>query len=136
MEDRFFTLEKMQRRMRELERFRFMEMEELSPIDAMDDNTPTDKVHRTIPEKVKGMQLRTGDAFKGRDRYLWMRKPISIPPQLEGRELVGLFDFGKTGDGGNSGFESMLYVNGHPYQGVDGNHKEVLFQKLADRQWN
>lgn len=131
MEDRFFTLEKMERRMRELERFRFVEMQDLTPVDAMEDNTPADEVHRIIPEKVQGLQLRTGDTFKGRDRYLWIRKTISIPPLREGCEVAGLFDFGKTGDGGNSGFESMLYVNGHPYQGVDSNHKEVMLRKFA-----
>ena len=26
------------------------------------------------------------------------------------------------------GFESLLYVDGHPYQGVDTNHNEVIFR--------
>lgn len=41
---------------------------------------------------------------------------------------MGLFDFGETGGGYNSGFESLLYVDGHPYQGVDTHHKEVIFR--------
>ena len=40
---------------------------------------------------------------------------------------MGIFDFGSTGGGNNSGFESMVYVNGKMYQGVDSNHKEVFF---------
>lgn len=44
-----------------------------------------------------------------------------------GTRLIGYFDFGNTGDGHNSGFESLLFVNGEPYQGVDQNHREVLF---------
>ena len=31
----------------------------------------------------------------------------------------------RTG-GNNSGFESLLYLNGEPYQGVDSNHQEVF----------
>lgn len=131
MENRFFTLEKMERRMRELERFRFVEMQDLSPVDAMEDDTPADEVHRLLPEKIQGLQLHIGDTFKGRDHYLWIQKKITIPKPRDNHKVAGLFDFGKTGGGGNSGFESMLYVNGHPYQGVDGNHKEVMFEKFA-----
>lgn len=131
MEDRFFTLEKLERRMRELEQFRFTEMKELSPMDAMDDQTPADEVHRTIPETIQGFRLNRGDIFKGRDRYLWIRKTVPVPPRREGLEAAGLFDFGTTGGGNNSGFESLLYVDGHPYQGVDSNHQEVLLQKFA-----
>ena len=31
-------------------------------------------------------------------------------------------DLGRTGGGNNSGFESLLYLNGRPFQGVDSNH--------------
>ena len=41
--------------------------------------------------------------------------------------MVGIFDFGKTGAGNNSGFEAMCYINEKPYQGVDINHMEVFF---------
>lgn len=45
--------------------------------------------------------------------------------------MVGLFDLGGTGGGNNSGFESLLYLNGSPYQGVDSNHQEVFFSNLT-----
>lgn len=45
------------------------------------------------------------------------------------RKVVGIFDFGITGGGNNSGFESLLYINGVPFQGVDANHKEVFLRK-------
>src|SRR5699024_7847345 len=41
--------------------------------------------------------------------------------------IVGGFDFGDTGGGNKSGFESLLFLDGSPYQGVDTNHKEVRF---------
>ena len=65
----------------------------------------------------KDQQL--GSDFNGRDRYLWLQQKVSVPQAKEDREPVGYFDFGKTGGGTNSGFESLLYVNGHPFQAVD-----------------
>lgn len=38
---------------------------------------------------------------------------------------------GKTGGGNTSGFESLLYVNGKPYQGVDTNHGDVVFDDFS-----
>ena len=43
-----------------------------------------------------------------------------------GSVQFGHFDFGRTGMGNNSGFESLCFLNGEKYQGVDLNHKEVL----------
>ncbi|MCC9085648.1 hypothetical protein LOS25_15700 [Enterococcus faecium] len=44
-------------------------------------------------------------------------------------DLYLYLNFGHTGGGYNSGFESLMFINGKPYQGVDSNHKEV---KIAD----
>ena len=52
---------------------------------------------------------------------------------MAGREVYGLFDFGKTGGGHNSGFESLLYIDGHPFQGVDTFHNDVNFESLAGK---
>ena len=72
-------------------------------------------------------KIEIGDYWKGRDLYLWLHKKVSIPKEWAGKTIVGLFDYGMTGAGNNSGFESLLYVNEKPYQGVDSNHKEVFF---------
>ncbi len=134
MPDRFFTLHKIERRMRELEKYRFTEMSSLFPMLSGENTEPSGAVHRTVPEQVDGKEVFEGDSFCGRDDYLWLRKTVRIPSAKEGFKPAGLFDFGKTGDGGNSGFESLLYVNRHPYQGVDTNHGEVIFQELAGQE--
>ena len=69
-----------------------------------------------------------GADWKGRDLYLWLHADAEIPAEWEGKRAVGVFDFGMTGDGNNFGFESLLYVDGRRYQGVDANHKEVFFK--------
>lgn len=69
-----------------------------------------------------------GFRWKGWDQYNWLCTQIVVPEVLKEEEVVGLFDFGvPEGTGNNSHFESLLYLNGIPYQGVDGNHKEVFF---------
>lgn len=83
-------------------------------------------------EETDGV-LAPKESWKGRDRYLWLEKQITLPEEWrnlpEGLEAVGVFDFGITGGGCNLGFESMLYIDGQPYQAVDTNHKEVFFKE-------
>lgn len=71
-----------------------------------------------------------GFGWSGWDRYNWLCARVEIDEELaqvQDGEVVGLFDFGAPeGTGNNSHFESLLYVNGEPFQGVDGNHKEVF----------
>lgn len=70
-----------------------------------------------------------GFRWKGWDQYNWLCTHISIPEALKDEEVVGLFDFGvPVGTGNNSHFESLLYLNGETYQGVDGNHKEIFLE--------
>lgn len=134
MEDRFLTVQKFGKRARELEKFRFMEMESLFPMLSMEDGEPSGAVHCTVPEHIDGDEVFEGDFFRGRDRYLWLRKVVRIQAARQGSRVAGLFDFGTTGAGANSGFESMLYVDRHPYQGVDTNHGEVVFEDIAGRE--
>ena len=78
----------------------------------------------------KGNSVKVGQGFrsKGYDKYNWLCAKISIPESFGDENVLGIFDFGvPMGTGNNSNFESLLYVNGKPYQGVDGNHKEVFF---------
>ena len=78
----------------------------------------------------KGNSIKVGQGFrsKGYDKYNWLCAKISIPESFGDENVLGIFDFGvPMGTGNNSNFESLLYVNGKPYQGVDGNHKEVFF---------
>ena len=130
-ESRFLTIEKFDRRMRELENFRFVEMENLLPMEGMDDDAPSGAVHTEIPDVIEGHTLHEGDILPGVDRYWWLRTTVTIPEAKPGLIPAGYFDFGQTGGGNNLGFESLLYVNRRPYQGVDSNHKEVLFADLA-----
>ena len=129
----FFLEEMLTKRTRELERFRFTELASIAPMTAMEGCKDPDHVNLSMPETIEGGEVRIGDDFVGRDRYLWVQKTVALPSHLDGCEVYGLFNFGRTGGGHNSGFESLLYVDGHPYQAVDTNHSDVNFESLAGK---
>ena len=124
----FLTLDKFRQRVRELGEKRYFGHSCIAPFISMEGNLPPDESYKELPEKVEGPEFGLHDFFVGRDRYLWLERTVKLPEAKEGCETVGLFDFGETGGGYNSGFESLLYVDRHPYQGVDTNHKEVIFR--------
>lgn len=126
----FFTEKKLSRRTEELSQKRYIHVSSIAPFDAMEGKLSESESNTFLPEFRKEGQLKLNDFFIGRDRYLWLEKTVALPQKSEGCELIGFFDFGNTGSGTNSGFESMLYVNGREYQGVDTNHQEVFFTGL------
>ena len=103
---------------------RYKELQEIEAFGWFsDDGTIGNQMPMGTPTEVK-----TGFRWKGWDQYNWLCTKLSIHERLKGQEVIGLFDFGvPEGTGNNSHFESLLYLNGEPYQGVDGNHKEVFF---------
>lgn len=116
----FFLENKLQARLSEMKNYRLMNEEVLSEWIVLDDETIKDKYP---PQHFQeGTPFSIGETWKGRDVYLWVYKEIDIP----NRENNFLYlDFGRTGGGYNSGFESLMFIDGVPYQGVDSNHKEV-----------
>lgn len=129
----FFTLEKFNCRTEELERRRYFGHTCIAPFVSMPGTLSEDEVYHELPPKIEGNSFGLNEFFIGRDRYLWAEKCVTLLPEKEGCEVVGLFDFGKTGNGFNSRFESLLYVDGTPYQGVDTYHNEVIFTGLGGR---
>lgn len=122
----FYTIDKLRNRTHELDNLRYRDVIELEYF-----NTKLNgdrDINPEIPSKFDGV-IRTGETWKGRDLYLWMNKTVEIPSSWVDKSVVGIFDFGETGAGNNSGFESLFYLNNKPYQGVDSNHKEVFFPK-------
>lgn len=126
MKDMFYTIDKLRNRIHELDDYRYRDKVELEYF-----NTKLNgdrDIAPNIPTEYDGV-IKTGEIWKGRDLYLWMQKEVDIPSNWENKNVVGIFDFGETGAGNNSGFESLFYLNDKPYQGVDSNHKEVFLPK-------
>nr|WP_288861846.1 alpha-mannosidase [uncultured Faecalicatena sp.] len=124
----FLTDRKLDRRISELKEYRYRDIIHLEKFVVQEDRQGV--VNPEVPTEFAGWEtMNTGDTWKGRDLYLWMHKKVKIPAAWSGKKAVGIFDYGNTGAGNNSGFESMLYLNETPYQGVDANHKEVFFEE-------
>ena len=132
----FFTIEKFERRIEELKQRRYFGHQTITPFTAMPGELNTDEVYHEIPDRIAGDEFQLNDFFVGRDRYLWLEKEVVLPPEKKGCKVAGLFDFGKSGEGLNSSFESLLYLDREPYQGVDTYHNEVVFTGLAGKTVN
>ncbi|MGG3453337.1 alpha-mannosidase [Paenibacillus rhizolycopersici] len=125
----FWTEEKLNARIRELEAYRYRDAQPIEAFQAQVDEEG--HIGARPPKEGPWSTMQAGERWEGRDLYLWLETNIEIPAAWRGRQIVGVFDFGKTGGGNNSGFESLLYVNGEPFQGVDMNHQEVFFPEEA-----
>ena len=125
------TLEKLDKRTREVEKRRYMRMESVTPFLVAPGGGDRDQVYTQAPEITGNSRMEVGETFDGFDKYLWMQTDVTVPAHEDGLEAIGLFDFGNTGGDGNPRFEAMLYVNGLPYQGMDKNHKDVVFESMA-----
>lgn len=112
--------------------YRYRDMREFGEFRVKEDHSGLVNPPMPVWEENDGW-MQPGDQWKGRDRYLWLEKKITLPQEWKsldaGLEPVGVFDFGLTGGGYNSGFEAMLYIDGEVYQAVDSNHMEVLFKE-------
>lgn len=120
-----FYIQQMQGRMDELEYLRYRNKIQIDKMKMQEEDG--EQVNPHVPEYEAGKYLHKNEFWSGRDKYVWLRYEVEIPETYEIRQTLGYFDFGKTGSGNNSAFESMIYVNGREYQGVDSNHKEVFF---------
>ena len=121
----FLTERKFEERIRELEGYRYRDLVSIHQLYLQEDDGAIGAYPPAAYEEQQVMKI--GGYWKGRDRYIWLHAEIDSHLPYADQQVVGLFSFGKTGGGNNSGFESLLFVNGKPYQGVDSNHEEILF---------
>ncbi len=124
----FYNAPRLTRRMEILREQRYRMRTPLEVLLAAEDDGAVGGTPPPITADMRAM--RVGDRWQGNDKYLWLSAQVTFPKEYTGGRLVGLFDFGLSGGGNISGFESLCYCNGKPYQGVDTNHKEVFFDHL------
>ncbi|MFD0673842.1 alpha-mannosidase [Cohnella sp. GCM10027633] len=122
----FWEIEKLAARIKELGPLRYREERSLLPLRAMEDAAGENGAR---PPEGWASWPAVGEGFrwKARDRYLWLCREIAVPEEWpEGREALVRFNFGRLTPLTEEGFESLLYVDGKPYQGVDANHEEIF----------
>lgn len=124
----FLLDRKLEARAEELREYRYRDVIHMEELLSQEDKQGI--VNPIVPTRFEDWNtIKVGDTWTGRDRYLWLHKEVTIPSEWNGKEVLGIFDYGNTGAGNNSGFESLLYLNEKPYQGVDSNHKEVFLSQ-------
>jgi alpha-mannosidase len=128
-------VEKIKKQTELLKRLRYRNVEVINEFRAAEEPGDYQYKDGTVFGKYD-RKMRLGDFWSGRDKYIWLNCKISVPAQWRGEEVLGVFDFGTTGGGHNSGFESLVFMNGIPYQGVDSNHLEVFFPGSAGKTLN
>ncbi|WP_411349155.1 alpha-mannosidase [Paenibacillus sp. WLX2291] len=125
----FFTEDKLRKRLEQLEPLRYRELFVVPSYTAIEDREGINGAYPPLPESQEhsaAYTLHKGEHWTGRDRYIWLSATIAIPAEWQDRTVIGLFDFGTTEGGNNGGFESLAYLNGKPFQGVDSNHIELI----------
>ncbi|MCL6452581.1 MAG: alpha-mannosidase [Alicyclobacillus sp.] len=120
----YFTEEKLGARVRELATFRYRDVIPLLGLAWQPDDSGANGA--LPPDTGEWQPVQVGQRWEGVDQYFWLQAVAAVPRAWSGRKVLALLDFGDTGDGYNSGFESMLFLEGKPYQGVDSNHQEVF----------
>lgn len=119
----FYHKERLRKQVAQLAVLRYREMMDIGEFDVYEDDGKNGVMQP--PSAQKSGVLKLGDYWRGVDRYLWLCAEIRLNPDWADKDVVGVFDFGRT-DPGSNGFESLLYVDGEPYQAVDSNHREVF----------
>lgn len=119
----FYHKERLRKQVAQLAVLRYREMVDIGEFDVYEDDGKNGVMQP--PSAQKSGVLKLGDYWRGVDRYLWLCAEIRLNPDWADKDVVGVFDFGRT-DPGSNGFESLLYVDGEPYQAVDSNHREVF----------
>lgn len=117
-----FTSEKIHARVTDLQPFRYRERHAIKAWKmSMDDRHGNLK----YPPKgnIKFEEISPGYKWEKLNEYAWLTTKVKIPNT---QHMVMLFNFGLPGNLNQTGFEGLLFVDGHPLQGIDSNHKEVL----------
>ncbi|MDF2937754.1 MAG: alpha-mannosidase [Paenibacillaceae bacterium] len=139
----FWTVEKLEERIRSLNPYRYRDSKAIREMELTEDlqgeigtrppgaGAGKNEAEAFTAGEDRGRFVEPGSTWSGRDRYLWLSATVQVPVEWTGRRVLGRFDFGQTGGGNNSGFESLLYINGSPWQGVDSNHQEVFLAETA-----
>jgi alpha-mannosidase len=124
----FFTEEKLALRIRELAGYRYRDAVKIAAFRLQPDEEG--KIGARPPQGGEWSEWPVGGRWKAKDAYAWLSAEVAVPAEWRGRTAVGLIEFGPPGPG-SGGFEGLLYVNGSPYHGVDGNHQEVFLPEKA-----
>lgn len=119
----YFTAEKANRYIGDLSEFIYEDRIEIRRFKVFDHDVQG--AHRPDFDDSSWADFCVGGVWGGRDKTVWFRTAVDIPATWINNKLALYFIVGAGHEGGLSGSESLLYVNGEIIQGLDENHREV-----------
>ena len=105
----FLTDRKLERRISEIEQYRYRDIIELKSFLAAEDNQGV--VNPKLPTFTECKTLEVGQTWKGRDKFLWLHKDIHIPSEWNGKKVICIFYFVNYEAVINSDFYFFILVN-------------------------
>jgi alpha-mannosidase len=126
----FLEREKFESRAGEIKGLVWVDMQPVKWTHAQPGHLDKDSVYTKCPDQLKEFDANNQEQL-GKDAYVWYHAKVSVPEAKEGYEPAMTFSFEWSGSGKNRGFECLMYINGHPYQGLEGNHKEAVLTPFA-----
>lgn len=126
-----YSNSKIEQQLRTLNTYIYSNFKPISTLEIWHD---TRSDHKPLPTNEPFEPITLGSTWEGRDQYYWLRFNVNVPVVKEGEHYVIHLDLGRTGGGGNSGFEGLVHLNGHPRQAVDANHKDIYLESTWSSQ--
>lgn len=135
VQDPYFVLEKIRKYLdEEVEPSRYREVIDIPSWKyaetSMDEKI--DDAYLADYDDSKWADFSVGGTWGGYDRAAWFRTSVEVPESFRGGPLAIKLLVGPR-DGGESTAETLLYVNGHPVQGMDIWHEEALLEESLSR---
>ena len=121
-----YSQKKIQQQLNELKQEVYVNFQSLTDLKFWRD---TREERLTVPTDVDWQSVEIGSSWEGRDDYYWLRFDIQVPELTAQQKFVTHLDLGRTGGGGNSGFEGLIYLDGAPQQAVDANHQDMYLDQ-------
>ncbi|MFW5986018.1 MAG: hypothetical protein ACOCQH_01530 [Halanaerobiales bacterium] len=124
----FFTEEKAKRYLEDLKNYIYQSTHEITEFELYPGELSG--VYRVDFDKNSGDKITIGQRWGGENAARWFRTTLEVCPEWRRENKVVLyFDLGTGHQGGLSGAESLIYINGEPVCGLDINHREVHLKK-------
>ena len=119
---KFFDVDRIRMEIEVLERNRVHSCIDINSFTAYEDDGAV--AIMKPPFENTPFEHKQGDLWGGVDNYVWLTTKLTVPKEWVGKEVMLDYNIGRTGQGHNTGFESMLFINGEMWQGADMNHHE------------
>lgn len=119
----FFTKEKLIKRIEEVEPYIYKNRTPIMNWFKKEDTSKQLKYPPVFDDTWEPINF--GDKWEGRDGYFWFQTEFDVPHFTQEEHFTLIFDFGITWLANLGGFESLLFINDVPYQGIDTYHHET-----------